>query len=67
MAVSAFLAYAAAKVAGNLGNDLAVLRQSVEETFGGAPAAVAEKEKQTSKASQYESYQIRRGKKGGAS
>ncbi len=51
------------KVADNLNKDLQGLRQSVEETFAGPPAAVAEKKKQTSKALQYESYQIRRDKK----
>jgi hypothetical protein len=34
----------------------------VEETFAGAPAAVAEKKKQRSKALQFESYQTRRDK-----
>jgi Ca-activated chloride channel family protein len=52
-----------AKVSENLINDLPNLRQSVEETFAGAPAAVAEKKKQRSKALQYEAYQIRRDKK----
>jgi Ca-activated chloride channel family protein len=51
------------KVAGNLSKDLPGLRQSVEETFAGPPAAVAEKKKQASKALQYESYQLRRDKK----
>jgi Ca-activated chloride channel family protein len=51
------------KVAGNLAKDLPVLRQSVEETFSGPPAAVAEKKKQASKALQYESYKVRRDKK----
>ena len=51
-----------AKVADNLEKDVQQLRQSVEETFAGAPAAVAEKKKQRSKALQYESYQIRRDK-----
>jgi Ca-activated chloride channel family protein len=51
------------KVAANLAKDLPGLRQSVEETFAGPPAAVAEKKKQTSKALQYESYKIRRDKK----
>jgi hypothetical protein len=32
----------------------------VEDTFKGAPAAVAEKQKSTSKALQYEGYQGRR-------
>jgi len=52
-----------AKVADNLESDVQSLRQSVEDTFAGAPAAVAEKKKQRSKALQYESYQIRRDKK----
>ena len=51
------------KVAGNLAKDLPGLRQSVEETFSGPPAAVAEKQKQASKALQYESYKMRRDKK----
>jgi Ca-activated chloride channel homolog len=51
------------KVASNLSRDLPDLRQSVEETFAGPPAAVAEKKKQTSKALQYESYKMRRDKK----
>lgn len=50
-------------VAGNLKTDVQALRQSVEETFAGTPAVVAEKKKQNSKALQYESYQIRRDKK----
>ncbi|MBI5593855.1 MAG: VWA domain-containing protein [Deltaproteobacteria bacterium] len=52
-----------AAVAGNLEKDVRALRQSVEETFAGPPAAVAEKKKQNAKALQYESYQIRRDKK----
>jgi Ca-activated chloride channel family protein len=52
-----------AKVAENLDKDVQNLRQSVEDTFAGAPAAVTEKKKQRSKALQYESYQIRRDKK----
>jgi hypothetical protein len=51
------------KVAGNLEKDLPGLRRSVEETFAGPPAAVAEKQKQASKTLQYESYKIRRDKK----
>ena len=50
-------------VAGNLKTDVQALRQSVENIFTGAPAAVAEKKKQNSKALQFESYQIRRDKK----
>ena len=52
-----------AAVAGNLKTDVQALRQSVENTFAGPPAAVAEKKKLNSKALQYESYQIRRDKK----
>lgn len=55
-------AVGSAKVTDNLEKDVQSLRQSVEETFAGAPAAVAEKKKQRSKALQYESYQIRRDK-----
>jgi len=46
----------------NLESDVEVLRQQVDETFTGAPAAVAEKKKQMSKALQYESYKKRRDK-----
>jgi Ca-activated chloride channel family protein len=56
-------AVGSAKVAKNLDHDVQRLRQSVEDTFAGAPAAVAEKKKQRSKALQYESYQTRRDKK----
>ena len=56
-------AVGSAKVAQNLDQELPGLRQSVEETFAGPPAAVAAKQKQTSKALQYESYKIRRDKK----
>ena len=38
------------------------MRQQVDETFAGAPAAVEEKKKQVSKALQYESYKERRDK-----
>ena len=55
-------AVGSAKVADNLEKDVQGLRQSVEETFAGAPAAVAEKKKQRSKALQFESYQTRRDK-----
>jgi Ca-activated chloride channel homolog len=51
-----------AAVADHLDGDIRRLRQSVVETFAGPPAAVAEKQKQTSKSLQYESYQQRRGK-----
>lgn len=47
----------------NLEKDVQLLRQDVEETFTGAPAAVAEKKKQQAKTLQYESYRIRRDKK----
>jgi Ca-activated chloride channel homolog len=52
-----------AKVTKNLDKDLTGLRQSVEETFTGSPAAVAEKKKEKSKALQYEGYRMRRDKK----
>jgi Ca-activated chloride channel family protein len=52
-----------AAVAQNLDEDVKDLRQNIEETFAGPPAAVAEKKKQQSKALQYESYQIRRDQK----
>jgi Ca-activated chloride channel family protein len=51
------------KVAKNLTTDLPALRQRVDETFTGAPAAVAEKKKQVSKSMQYDGYQQRRDKK----
>jgi Ca-activated chloride channel family protein len=56
-------AVGSAKVAENLDHSVKSLRQRVEETFTGAPAAVAEKKKQTSKTLQYEGYRIRRDKK----
>lgn len=56
-------AVGSAVVADNLDKDLEQLRQSVENTFAGPPAAVAEKRKQESKALQYESYKVRRDKK----
>ncbi len=52
-----------ATVTQNLDKDVQTLRQSVNDTFTGAPAAVAEKKKQNAKVLQYESYQIRRDKK----
>ncbi len=52
-----------AAVSDHLENEVKRLRQSVSETFAGPPAAVAAKQKQTSKALQYESYQERRDKK----
>lgn len=51
------------KVARNLATDVQILRQRVDETFTGAPAAVAEKRKQVSKSLQYDGYQVRRDKK----
>ena len=51
------------KVARNLETDVQVLRQRLDETFSGAPAAVAEKRKQVSKAMQYDGYRLRRDKK----
>jgi hypothetical protein len=53
---------ASGKVRENLENDVAALRQRVQTTFAGAPAAVAEKKKQHAKSLQYESYQARRDK-----
>ncbi|WP_136810373.1 vWA domain-containing protein [Desulfosediminicola flagellatus] len=50
-------------VAENLEGEVQSLKQSVEDTFTGAPAAVAEKKKNQAKILQYESYQIRRDKK----
>jgi Ca-activated chloride channel homolog len=50
-------------VADNLKTDVQALRGSVEATFAGPPAAIAEKKKQNSKALQYESYKVRRDKK----
>jgi Ca-activated chloride channel family protein len=50
------------KVAQNLETDVNALRLQVDETFFGAPAAVAQKKKQVSKALQYESYKKRRNK-----
>jgi Ca-activated chloride channel homolog len=52
-----------AQVSDNLAADLPAMRQSVEETFSGPPAAVAEKQKKSSKELQYEGYQSRRAKK----
>ena len=48
------------KVSQNLDRDLKGLQQIVEETFKGAPSAVAEKQKFNAKALQYEGYQGRR-------
>jgi Ca-activated chloride channel family protein len=49
-----------AEVTQNLDRDLKELRQRVEETFQGAPAAVSRKQKANSKAMQYEGYKGRR-------
>ena len=51
------------KVTENLETDVNVLRDQVDDTFAGAPAAVAEKKKQVSKSMQYEGYRLRRDKK----
>lgn len=51
-----------AAVSKNLEEELEPLRQSVKETFAGAPSAVMEKRKQQAKALQYESYRVRRDK-----
>lgn len=48
------------KVSQNLDGDLKDLQHTVEETFKGAPSAVAQKQKSNSKALQYEGYQGRR-------
>ncbi|MBC2709659.1 MAG: hypothetical protein HGJ94_01180 [Desulfosarcina sp.] len=50
------------KVAKNLETDVKALREQVDETFAGAPAAVAKKKKQVSKSMQYEGYKLRRDK-----
>ena len=51
-----------ARVSQNLEGEVQELRQSVEDTFSGAPAAVEQKKKEQSKVLQYESYRIRRDK-----
>ena len=51
---------ASEEVTQNLDQDLKDLRQRVEETFQGAPAAVTAKQKSNSKAMQYEGYKGRR-------
>ena len=51
------------KVARNLETDVQVLRQRVDETFSGAPAAVAQEKKQVAKSLQYDGYKLRRDKK----
>ncbi len=55
-------AVGSAKVAQNLETDVQALRQRVDETFTGAPAAVAQKKKQVAKSLQYDGYRIRRDK-----
>jgi Ca-activated chloride channel family protein len=52
-----------AAVSDHLEKEVKSLRQSVSETFAGPPAAVAAKQKKTSKELQYDSYQQRRDKK----
>lgn len=47
-------------VTGNLDNDLKKLRDTVDDTFTGKPAAVAEKQKKNAKKMQYEGYKGRR-------
>ncbi len=56
-------AVGSAKVAKNLETDVQALRQRVDETFTGAPAAVAQKKKQVAKSLQYDGYRMRRDKK----
>ena len=46
----------------NLDTDVQALQGQVEETFAGPAAAVAQKQKQASKAIQYESYKVKRDK-----
>ena len=53
-------AVGSATVTENLDKDLTELRNVVEDTFQGAPAAVYEKQKSNSKALQYEGYSGRR-------
>ena len=55
-------AVGSAKVAKNLETDVQALRQQVDETFTGAPAAVAQKKKQAAKSLQYDGYKSRRDK-----
>jgi Ca-activated chloride channel family protein len=52
----------AAAVTGNLGKDVESLRQTVADSFAGAPAEAAEKQKANAKSLQYEGYQGRRSK-----
>jgi Ca-activated chloride channel family protein len=56
-------AVGSAKVTENLETDVQALRQRVDETFTGAPAAVAQKKKQVAKSLQYDGYRMRRDKK----
>jgi Ca-activated chloride channel family protein len=51
-----------ARVAQNLETEVTTLRDQVDDTFAGAPAAVAEKKKKMSKVLQYEGYTKRRNK-----
>lgn len=51
-----------AAVQKNLEQEVKALKESVEDTFAGSPAAVAAKQKQRAKALQYDSYQERRSK-----
>lgn len=56
-------AVGSAEVSDNLDKDVSALKESVEDTFAGAPAAVMQKQKQQAKSLQYESYKARRDKK----
>jgi len=47
-------------VEGNLDHDVKQLRDTVDETFTGKPAAVAEKQKKNAKVLQFEGYRMRR-------
>ena len=51
------------RVSSNLAAEVGELKEKVQATFTGAPAAVAEQQKQQAKALQYESYRVRRDKK----
>ena len=48
------------EVARNLKEELDELRSQVEDTFRGAPAAVAAKQKKNAKSLQYQAYEGRR-------
>jgi Ca-activated chloride channel family protein len=50
------------EVSRNLDSDVVELQESVQDTFAGAPAAVAVKQKQQAKELQYDSYRARRDK-----